>query len=144
MPTCKLREATLDDIHAVYALIGELKQKTYDRDAFARGFAMNLQNPTLRYQLAEVDGETVGLIGLQLQFPLNFNAWIGEVQELVVLPQMRGLQVGQALLAWAEQEARSRGATMIELSSGKARSDAHRFYLREGYAQSHLRFKKAL
>ncbi|VDR30346.1 aminoalkylphosphonic acid N-acetyltransferase [Raoultella terrigena] len=68
-----------------------------------------------------MDGETVGLIGLQLQFPLNFNAWIGEVQELVVLPQMRGLQVGQALLAWAEQEARSRGATMVELSSGKAR-----------------------
>lgn len=144
MRTCKLCEATLDDSHAVYALICELKQKTYDRDAFSRGFAMNLQNPTLRYQLAEVDGETVGLIGLQLQFPLNFNAWIGEVQELVVLPQMRGLQVGKALLAWAEQEARSRGATMVELSSGKARPDAHRFYLREGYAQSHLRFKKAL
>ncbi|VDR30345.1 aminoalkylphosphonic acid N-acetyltransferase [Raoultella terrigena] len=27
MPTCKLREATLDDSHAVYALICELKQK---------------------------------------------------------------------------------------------------------------------
>lgn len=65
---------------------------------------MNLQNPTLRYQLAQVEGETVGLIGLQLQFPLNFNAWIGEVQELVVLPQRRGLHVGQALLAWRSRK----------------------------------------
>jgi PhnO protein len=55
-----------------------------------------------------------------LQFPLNFNAWIGEVQELVVLPQRRGLHIGQALLAWAEQEAREQGAQMVELSSGKA------------------------
>ncbi|HHG8771682.1 TPA: aminoalkylphosphonate N-acetyltransferase [Raoultella planticola] len=144
MLTCELREVALDDVDAVYALIGELKQKTYDRRHFAAGFAMNLQNPTLRYQLAEVNGAAVGLIGLQLQFPLNFNAWIGEVQELVVLPQMRGLRVGQALLAWAEQEARGRGAVMMELSSGKARPDAHRFYLREGYTHSHLRFKKAL
>ncbi|MGX2012869.1 aminoalkylphosphonate N-acetyltransferase, partial [Enterobacter asburiae] len=36
------------------------------------------------------------------------------------------------------------GAQMVELSSGKSRPVAHRFYLREGYTQSHLRFKKAL
>ena len=144
MPACELREPTLDDLDAVYTLICELKQKAYDRRHFAAGFAMNLQNQTLRYQLAQVQGETVGLIGLQLQFPLNANAWIGEIQELVVLPQMRGLHVGQTLLAWAEQEAHERGAVMMELSSGKTRPDAHRFYLREGYTQSHLRFKKAL
>ncbi|ADO50309.1 aminoalkylphosphonate N-acetyltransferase [[Enterobacter] lignolyticus] len=144
MPACELRDATLDDTHAVYALIAELKQKEYDRAAFAAGFAANLANPTQRYQLALVDGTVVGLIGMQLQFPLNFNNWIGEVQELVVLPRNRGLSVGQALLAWAEDEARRSGATMMELSSGRARPDAHRFYLREGYQQSHLRFKKAL
>lgn len=83
------------------------------------------------------------MIGLQLQFPLNFNARIGEVQELVVLPQRRGLRRSGAA-GWAEQEAREHGAQMVELSSGKSRPDAHRFYLREGYTQSHLRFKKAL
>ncbi|MBV8041047.1 aminoalkylphosphonate N-acetyltransferase [Pluralibacter sp.] len=144
MPVCELRDATLDDIHAVYALIAELKQKEYNRAVFAAGFAANLANPTQRYQLALVDGTVVGLIGMQLQFPLNFNNWIGEVQELVVLPRNRGLSVGQALLAWAENEARRSGATMMELSSGRARPDAHRFYLREGYQQSHFRFKKAL
>lgn len=142
--SCDLRPASLADTEAVYGLICELKQKEYDRNTFATGFAANLNNPQQRYQLAEVNGEIVGLIGIQIMFPLNLNCWIGEVQELVVLPQMRGLNVGQRLLAWAEDEARSRDASLMELSSGKVRTDAHRFYQREGYEQSHFRFKKTL
>lgn len=142
--SCDLRPASLADTDAVYGLIGELKQKEYDRNAFAAGFAANLNNPQQRYQLAEVNGEIVGLIGIQIMFPLNLNCWIGEIQELVVLPQMRGLNVGQRLLAWAEDEARQNGASLMELSSGKVRTDAHRFYQREGYEQSHFRFKKTL
>lgn len=142
--SCELRPATPADTDAVYGLICELKQKEYPRQTFAAGFAANLNNPSQRYQLALVNGEIVGLIGLQMMFPLNLNCWIGEIQELVILPQMRGLNIGQQLLNWAEEEARQRGASLMELSSGKVRTDAHRFYLREGYQQSHFRFKKTL
>jgi len=142
--SCNLRPASLADTEAVYGLICELKQKAYDRQTFAAGFAANLSNPQQRYQLAEVNGEIVGLIGIQIMFPLNLNCWIGEIQELVVLPQMRGLNVGKALLEWAEAEARLNGASLMELSSGKVRTDAHRFYQREGYEQSHFRLKKTL
>ena len=141
---CELRPATPADTDAVYGLICELKQKEYPRQTFAAGFAANLNNPSQRYQLALVNGEIVGLIGLQMMFPLNLNCWIGEIQELIILPQMRGLNIGQQLLNWAEEEARQRGASLMELSSGKVRTDAHRFYLREGYQQSHFRFKKML
>ncbi|MGL4724299.1 MAG: aminoalkylphosphonate N-acetyltransferase [Scandinavium sp.] len=141
---CELRRATLDDTEAVYGLICELKQKTHDRQAFAAGFAANLKNPNQRYQLALRNGEVVGMIGMQIMFPLNLNCWIGEIQELVILPQVRGLNIGKVLLEWAEEEAREQGASLIELSSGKVRTDAHRFYLREGYQQSHFRFKKTL
>jgi PhnO protein len=142
--SCDLRPASLADTEAVYRLICELKQKEYDRNTFATGFAANLNNPQQRYQLAKMNGEIVGLIGIQIMFPLNLNCWIGEIQELVVLPQMRGLNVGKTLLEWAEEEARRSGASLMELSSGKIRTDAHRFYQREGYEQSHFRFKKAL
>lgn len=142
--SCKLRQATVNDTAAVYDLIRDLKQTEYDRNTFAAGFAANLDNPTQFYQLALVDGHVVGLIGLQLMFPLNLNCWIGEIQELVVLPQMRGLNIGKALLDWAESKAREQGACQIELSSGKVRTQAHRFYLREGYQESHFRFKKTL
>ena len=86
----------------------------------------------------------VGMIGLHLQFHLHHVNWIGEIQELVVMPQARGLNVGSKLLAWAEEEARQAGAEMTELSTNVKRHDAHRFYLREGYEQSHFRFTKAL
>lgn len=142
--SCELRRATLTDSEAVYGLVCELKQKAYDRQTFTAGFAANLNNPNQHYQLALVNGEIVGLIGLQIMFPLNLNCWIGEIQELVILPQMRGRNIGQQLLRWAEEQARRSGASLMELSSGKVRTDAHRFYLREGYQQSHFRFKKAL
>ena len=109
MPACELRPATQYDTDAVYALICELKQAEFDHHAFSVGFNANLRDPNMRYHLALLDGEVVGMIGLHLQFHLHHVNWIGEIQELVV-----------------------------------KRHDAHRFYLREGYEQSHFRFTKAL
>ena len=98
----------------------------------------------MHYQLAQLDGQVVGLIGLHLQFHLHHANWIGEIQELVVMPQARGLTVGSQLLAWAEATAREAGAEMTELSTSTQRLNAHRFYQREGYTQSHFRFTKPL
>jgi PhnO protein len=144
MPDCQLRPATADDAQAVYGLICELKQAEFDQKAFHAGYLANLQDRNMHYHLAELDGHVVGMIGLHLQFHLHHANWIGEIQELVVLPQARGLKVGSQLLAWAEAQARHAGAEMTELSTSVKRVDAHRFYHREGYAQSHFRFTKAL
>lgn len=144
MSACELRRATAQDTEVVYALVCELKQASFDYPAFRAGFTANLQDARLRYQLALLDGQAVGLIGLHLQYHLHHANWIGEIQELVVMPQARGLKIGSQLLAWAEQEARKAGAEMTELSTSVKRHDAHRFYLREGYEQSHFRFTKAL
>ncbi len=144
MPECELRPATAEDVDAVYSLICELKQAELDRSAFHAGFAANLLDHNMRYQLAEQDGHIIGMIGLHMQFHLHHANWIGEIQELVVMPQARGLKVGSQLLAWAEEFARQAGAEMTELSTSVKRLDAHRFYLREGYTQSHFRFTKPL
>lgn len=144
MSACELRRATVQDTEAVYALICELKQTQFDYPAFRAGFTANLQDARLRYQLALFEGQAIGLIGLHLQYHLHHANWIGEIQELVVMPQARGLKIGRQLLAWAEQEAREAGAEMTELSTSVKRHNAHRFYLREGYEQSHFRFTKAL
>lgn len=144
MPECELRPATAEDVDAIYGLICELKQAELDRSAFHAGFAANLLDHNMRYQLAEQDGHIVGMIGLHMQFHLHHANWIGEIQELVVMPQARGLKVGSQLLAWAEAFARQAGAEMTELSTSVKRLDAHRFYLREGYTQSHFRFTKPL
>ena len=54
------------------------------------------------------------------------------VEDLAVDPECRSLGIGAALLGAAREWARERGATHLELDSGEARADAHRFYEREG------------
>ena len=66
MSVCELRRATLYDTDAVYALICELKQGQFDLQAFSTGYAANLQDANMHYQLALIDGQVVGLIGLHL------------------------------------------------------------------------------
>ncbi|NYY74385.1 aminoalkylphosphonate N-acetyltransferase [Escherichia coli] len=83
------------------------------------------------------------MIGLHLQFHLHHVNWIGEIQELVVMPQARGLNVGSKLLAWAEEETPGQGRNDRAFHQREAPRRAP-FYLREGYEQSHLRFTKAL
>jgi PhnO protein len=140
----EFRAATIADSDTVYALICELKQAEFNRQAFNVGFAANLQDPNLRYQLAVLNGEVVGMIGLHMQFHLHHVNWVGEIQELVVMPQARGHGVGSKLLAWAEEQARLAGAELTELSTSAKRLDAHRFYQREGYQHTHFRFTKAV
>lgn len=50
------------------------------------------------------------------------------VEDLAVDPERRSQGVGAALLGAAKGWARSAGATHLELDSGLARPDAHRFY----------------
>ena len=65
-------------------------------------------------------------------------------RSIQIAPTHRGRGIGTAMLAYAEQESRQWGAVMAELTSNMNRKDAHRFYDRLGYAQSHLGFKKKL
>jgi len=78
------------------------------------------------------DGELVGfLTGYQDLHSVRFGyrAW---VEDLAVHPGHRSQGVGKALLDAAKAWARERGATHLELDSALARTDAHRFYEREG------------
>jgi GNAT superfamily N-acetyltransferase len=58
----------------------------------------------------------------------GYRAWI---EDLAVDPARRSEGIGKALLDAAKDWARERGATHLELDSGEARTDAHRFYERE-------------
>ncbi len=55
-------------------------------------------------------------------------AW---VEDLAVDPERRSQGLGKALLDAARSWAAGRGADYLELTSGDARTDAHRFYVRE-------------
>ena len=82
--------------------------------------------------IADADGELIGFVtGYQDLHSVRFGyrAW---VEDLAVQPDRRSQGVGKALLDAAKGWARERGASHLELDSALARTDAHRFYEREG------------
>jgi len=81
--------------------------------------------------VADRDGAVVGICTVTLDIDsVRFGprAW---VEDLAVHPDHRSAGHGKALLDAAKDWARSHGATHLELDSGEARADAHRFYERE-------------
>ena len=50
----------------------------------------------------------------------------------------------QTILDWLAEHARSQGCGQLHLDSGTERTDAHRFYEREGFCASSLHFRREL
>jgi GNAT superfamily N-acetyltransferase len=61
-----------------------------------------------------------------------------EVQDMYVIPELRGRGIGTALLHAAEDEARSRGATRLTLTVGVDNARARRLYERHGYGECEI------
>ena len=78
------------------------------------------------YVVAWDGGHPVGHAYLALTSPL-------EVQDMYVLPELRGRGIGTALLRAAEDEARTRGATRLTLTVGVDNAGARQLYERHGY-----------
>ncbi|CCM75270.1 GNAT family N-acetyltransferase [Rhizobium mesoamericanum] len=57
---------------------------------------------------------------------------------------MRGQGIGAQMIQFAIAQAKRRGLRLVQLTSNASRKDAHRFYERLGFKQSHLGFKMAL
>jgi GNAT superfamily N-acetyltransferase len=53
----------------------------------------------------------------------------------------RGLGHGEALIEQAVEEARQAGCYKVSLTSNKRRGEAHRFYERLGFVQTHEAFR---
>lgn len=63
------------------------------------------------------------------------------VEAVRVDARLRGNGLGSAMMAWAAEEGRRRGAAMVQLTSDRSRGAAHRFYERLGFTPSHVGFK---
>jgi GNAT superfamily N-acetyltransferase len=62
------------------------------------------------------------------------------VEDLAVDPDHRSMGIGASLLDAAKSWGRERGATHLELDSGLARTEAHRFYERESPSWSGIQY----
>jgi ribosomal protein S18 acetylase RimI-like enzyme len=94
----------------------------------------------IRLMVAEgVDGDVVGCLQLCILPGLSSQgASRGLIEDVRVAARCRGHGIGEQMVQWAIDEARSRGCKIIELLTHQSRVDAQRFYARLGFQPSHV------
>ncbi|MBB2974525.1 GNAT superfamily N-acetyltransferase [Microbacterium endophyticum] len=147
-----LRRAELDDVEYVMTLL------TDDPISAARGDAADIpdvaiyadalhritNNPSNELLVcADSDGRVVGTMQLTL---IPGMARRGSTRLLVeavrVARKTRSGGIGSAMIQWVTSTAApSLGSSLVQLTSDVARTDAHRFYTRLGFEDSHVGFK---
>ncbi|WOI57468.1 GNAT family N-acetyltransferase [Palleronia sp. LCG004] len=65
----------------------------------------------------------------------------GQIEAVRIASDRRGSKLGEAMFTWAIDECRSRGCSLVQLTTDKARPDAHRFYDRLGFEPTHIGYK---
>jgi GNAT superfamily N-acetyltransferase len=92
--------------------------------------------------VAELADEVVGVCQLIVFRHLHRRGGLcAEIESVHVHPDHRGAGIGSTLLAHAIGRARALGCYRVQLTSNRAREDAHRFYERLGFVPSHVGYK---
>jgi GNAT superfamily N-acetyltransferase len=65
----------------------------------------------------------------------------GLIEAVRVASDRRGEKIGEAMIAWALEKCRHERCGMVQLTTDKMRTEAHRFYDRLGFKPSHIGYK---
>lgn len=144
MTTPILRKATDTDASRIYEMVCKLEDEKLDERIFQEIFAQNIQNPQIRYIVAELEGEVVGFVSLHMQQLLHESGRVGEIHELFVESIVRGKGVGKALIEYAKEIADENNCKTFEVACNLKRKDSHAFYEREGFTPTHFKFTQKL
>lgn len=142
--------ATEADVPALLALLADdalgARRETDDPEPYLAALREIDADPRhLLVAVRDDGGEVVATMQLTLLPGLaRAGATRLQVEAVRVARAARGGGLGAALLEWAHGWGRERGATLVQLTSDRTRTDAHRFYERLGYAPSHVGFKRPL
>ena len=148
-----LEEATADDLPALIDLLADDMlgasrdgiRPDEDRRRYERAFAAIDDDPAHLLVVGRREGQVVATLQLIVTPSLSRRgAFRAVIESVRVSSSLRSQGVGGALVRWAVEEAGRRGCEMVQLSSDKQRTDAHRFYERLGFERSHEGFKLML
>jgi GNAT superfamily N-acetyltransferase len=111
-----------------------------DLEAFLGGFGIcdwesQLADPAFAFRLAEEEGQAVGYVklGPVSKLPVEPRGTALLLDQLYVLPQHHGSGIARALMDWAIDEGRRRGAQELYLTVYVDNHRARRFYDRYGF-----------
>ena len=95
--------------------------------------------------VAEMDGNVVGTLQLTFTPSISFRGGKrATVESARVDRSFRGAGIGHEMMLWVIARARDERCVSIQLTTNSARKDAHRFYERLGFKDSHVGMKLQL
>ena len=146
------RQAVEDDLAAIVTLLAdddfgaERESAALPLDqGYVDGFASVSDDPNQLLAVAEMNGEIVGTV--QISFVPGValrGAWRGTLEGVRIARHLRGKGVGREMIAWAVEQCRARGCSIVQLTTNKQRRGAQDFYRALGFANSHEGFKLTL
>ncbi len=144
------RTATRADLPAIIALLADEDAVVDPSDvevdeAYARAFEAIDADGRNEMVVLDADGTILGYLQITYIPGLGRHGQERALIEAVrVRADRRGAGLGRELLAWSIERARARGCTLVQLTSNKRRTEAHRFYGSLGFVPSHDGFKLRL
>ncbi|MER7800163.1 GNAT family N-acetyltransferase [Streptomyces parvulus] len=150
MADLEIRRTTAADIPAVVAMLaddplGAERESPDDLDPYVAALERLDADPNQHVVVAVRDGRVVGTLQLTIVPGLSRRGATRSIIEGVrIHADERGGGLGTQLIAWAVDESRRQGCHLVQLTSDKSRTDAHRFYERLGFSASHTGFKLQL
>jgi len=146
------RDATPADIETILTLshAGDargadappLDPATLGDPRYRTAFEAITSDPNHRLIVVEQSGEVIGTLQISFVPGLSrFGATRGMLENVHIRPDQRGNGLGSQMVQWAIERCREAGCGMVQLTSNKLRLDAHRFYKKLGFEQSHEGFK---
>jgi PhnO protein len=143
--TLQILDLTFEDRDQVFYLINILEDNTIiDKTRFEDILKNILKKENYFYFKAVLDDQIIGLIGVTINSLLHHNQPVAEILELIVDPGYRSKKAGKQLLDFAEELAGKNQCELIELATNVKRTDAHRFYFKNGFIKSHFKLSKNL
>ena len=147
-----LRAATVDDLPAIIGLLvddplGKLREDlgTPLNPAYLAAFEAIERDPNQLLAVADRDGQVVGCLQISFIPGLSrLGMWRGQIEAVRIASSQRGSGLGKAMLQWAIEQCCARGCGLVQLTTDKRRTDAHRFYEGLGFVASHVGMKLAL
>ncbi|MEW1847340.1 GNAT family N-acetyltransferase [Nonomuraea angiospora] len=144
------RAARKEDVPAIVAMLaddhlGATREGDPGDERYLAAFERIDANPYDELIVAEQDGEVVGTMQLTYLAGLSrLGAERCQIEAVRVAAAARGQGLGGRMIEWAVDRARERGCAIVQLTSDKSRTDAHRFYDNLGFTASHEGYKLSL
>jgi N-acetylglutamate synthase-like GNAT family acetyltransferase len=140
-----VRDATIADVPALAALLGELGYPVAPEPLATRVERL-LSSSNNRVLVATRSGEStpIGLLALHVMPVIHDAHDLAMIMALVITERARGEGVGRALIERATAVARERGSSRLFVTTHLRRSGAHAFYERLGFEFTGRRYVKVL